>query len=108
MKTAFGDSHFALRFWRFALRRARDPKRRPPDADAGYTPREGPKALTTGPDTGIVRAMPSNSRAQHNYMEMIAHNPGKARKKGPSQAVAREFVNADKGRRIGDLVGRKK
>lgn len=40
--------------------------------------------------------MPSVSRRQHNYMEMLATTPGKAKKKGPSQKVAREFVKADK------------
>lgn len=41
--------------------------------------------------------MPSKSRKQHNYMEMMAHNPEKARKAGgPSKAVAEEFVAADK------------
>jgi hypothetical protein len=40
--------------------------------------------------------MPSKSRKQHNYMEMIAHG-GTPRKGGaPSKAVAREFVKADK------------
>jgi hypothetical protein len=40
--------------------------------------------------------MPSTSKAQHNFMEMIAHNPGAARKRGPSKKVAEEFVRADK------------
>lgn len=51
--------------------------------------------------------MPSVSRAQHNYMEMIAHNPSKARKKGPSKKVAQEFVSADKGRNLSHLPQRK-
>lgn len=40
--------------------------------------------------------MPSRSNKQARYMAMIAHNPEKARKKGPSKAVAEEFVKADK------------
>ena len=40
--------------------------------------------------------MPSRSNKQARYMAMIAHNPEKARKAGPSQAVAKEFVRADK------------
>lgn len=39
--------------------------------------------------------MPSKSKAQHNYMAMMAFNPPKG-KKGPSRKVAKEFVDADK------------
>jgi hypothetical protein len=45
--------------------------------------------------------MPSKSKAQHNYMAMIANNPGMAEKKGPSRKVAKEFVAADKGKKFG-------
>lgn len=41
-------------------------------------------------------------------MTAVAHNPGFAKRKGIPQTVGREFVTADKGRRIGDLVGQKK
>lgn len=41
--------------------------------------------------------MPSVSQKQHNFMEGIAHGM-KPRGKGPSIAVAKEFVAADKGR----------
>lgn len=42
--------------------------------------------------------MPSVSRRQHNFMEMIKHG-GKPRSgKGPSQAVASDFVAADQAR----------
>lgn len=45
--------------------------------------------------------MPSVSKKQHNLMEMVAHG-GKPRKgKGPSVAVAKEFVAADKGKSFG-------
>lgn len=40
--------------------------------------------------------MPSTSQKQHNFMEMIAHDPSKAKKDGPSQKVAEDFVKADK------------
>lgn len=41
--------------------------------------------------------MPSKTARQHRYMEMLAHNPGSAKKKGgPSRKVAKEFVEADK------------
>ncbi len=39
--------------------------------------------------------MPSRSNKQARYMAMIANNPEKARKRGPSVAVAKEFVKAD-------------
>lgn len=44
--------------------------------------------------------MPSKSLKQHNYMAMMAFNPPKG-KKGPSKKVAKEFVNADKGKKFG-------
>lgn len=51
--------------------------------------------------------MPSVSKAQHNLMEMVAHG-GKSRQKGPSQAVAREFVEADKSRKFSKTVSKRK
>lgn len=42
--------------------------------------------------------MPSKSGKQHRYMEMIAHSPEKAKEAGVSQSVARDFVDADKGK----------
>lgn len=39
--------------------------------------------------------MPLRSLKQARYMSLIAHSPEKARKKGPSVAVAKEFVDAD-------------
>jgi len=44
--------------------------------------------------------MPSKSKAQHNFMEMIAHNPAMAKKKGVPQSVGREFEKADKGKKL--------
>ena len=48
--------------------------------------------------------MPSTSQAQHNFMEMIAHG-GHPRggKRGPSVAVAKDFVAADKGKKVKSL-----
>lgn len=43
--------------------------------------------------------MPSKSKAQHNYMAMMAFNPPKG-KKGPGRKVAKEFVDADKGKKF--------
>ena len=40
--------------------------------------------------------MPSKSKKQHNFMEMIAHDPEAAKRTGVPQKVGREFVDADK------------
>lgn len=40
--------------------------------------------------------MPSVSGRQHRYMEMIAHDPAKAKAEGVPQKVAKDFVAADK------------
>jgi hypothetical protein len=42
--------------------------------------------------------MPSSSKAQHNFMAAIAHNPGFAKKVGVPQSVGKDFSNADKGK----------
>ena len=55
--------------------------------------------------------MPSKSKAQHNFMEAIAHGEKPKGGKGPSKKVAEEFVKHDKGKNIGKLppkVGKKK
>lgn len=39
--------------------------------------------------------MPSKSRAQHDLMEAVAHNPSFARAANIPQTVGREFVEAD-------------
>ena len=39
--------------------------------------------------------MPSSSPKQARFMAMMAHNPGKAKKAGVPQAVAKEFNAAD-------------
>lgn len=40
--------------------------------------------------------MPSKSKKQHNFFEMIVHNPKKAKELGVPQSVGEEFVEADK------------
>jgi hypothetical protein len=45
--------------------------------------------------------MPSKSKKQHNLMEMVAHNPKKAKELGIAQSVGKDFVAADKGKRFG-------
>lgn len=40
--------------------------------------------------------MPSTSKAQHNLMEMVAHNPAAAKRSGVPQSVGKDFVEADK------------
>jgi hypothetical protein len=45
--------------------------------------------------------MPSTSKKQHNFMEMIAHDPKMAKKVGVPQSVGKDFVAADKGKKFG-------
>lgn len=45
--------------------------------------------------------MPSTSKKQHNFMAAAAHNPAFAKKAGISTKVAKEFNQADKGRKFG-------
>ena len=42
--------------------------------------------------------MPSHSAAQHRLMEAVLHDPKVAKKTGISQSVAKDFVEADRGR----------
>ena len=44
--------------------------------------------------------MPSKSKAQHNFMEAVAHNPAFAKKAGIPQSVGKDFSAADKGRKF--------
>jgi hypothetical protein len=44
--------------------------------------------------------MPSTSKKQRNFMAAAAHNPAFAKKVGISQAVAKEFNQADKGKKF--------
>mgnify|MGYP003704887467 CR=1 FL=1 len=42
--------------------------------------------------------MPSASKAQHNLMAMVAHDPKAAKRLKIPQSVGKDFVKADKGR----------
>lgn len=42
--------------------------------------------------------MSSRSGKQHRFMEMVAHNPGAAKRAGVPQSVGKEFMMADQGR----------
>ena len=44
--------------------------------------------------------MPSTSKKQHNFMEMIAHSPAMAKKVGVPQSVGKDFAAADKGKKF--------
>jgi hypothetical protein len=44
--------------------------------------------------------MPSKSKKQHNFMEMIANNPTKAKELGVPQSVGKDFEAADKGKKV--------
>ena len=55
--------------------------------------------------------MPSSSKAQHNFMNAVAHNPAFAKKAGVPQSVGKDFSTADKGRKFskgGDTMATKK
>lgn len=47
--------------------------------------------------------MPSTSDKQHRFMEAAAHNPKFAKKADIPQKVAKEFVMADVGRKLGPV-----
>ena len=44
--------------------------------------------------------MPSKSKAQHNLMAAVAHNPAFAKKVGIPQSVGKDFSAADKGKKF--------
>ena len=44
--------------------------------------------------------MPSKSKAQHNFMAAVAHNPAFATNAGVPQSVGKEFNKADKGKKF--------
>ncbi len=51
--------------------------------------------------------MPSKSQAQNRLMHAAATSPAVAKKTGVPVKVAKEFVAADKGRKIGNLPNKK-
>lgn len=46
--------------------------------------------------------MPSKSGKQHRFMEMVAHDPGAAKRVGVPQSVGEDFSQADKGKSFAD------
>ena len=40
--------------------------------------------------------MPTVSKKQHNFMEMVAHDPAAAKRVGVPQSVGKDFAEADK------------
>ena len=55
--------------------------------------------------------MPSKSKAQHNLMAMVAHDPAAAKRTGIPQSVGKDFTAADKGRKFskgGDTMAESK
>ena len=44
--------------------------------------------------------MPSKTKAQHNLMAMVAHDPAAAKRLGIPQKVGKDFVEADKSRKF--------
>jgi hypothetical protein len=44
--------------------------------------------------------MPSKSKAQHNFMNAVAHSPAFAKKVGVPQSVGKDFSTADKNRKF--------
>lgn len=50
--------------------------------------------------------MPSKSKAQHNLMAMVAHDPEAAKRMGIPQSVGRDYVAADKGKKLAEALKR--
>jgi hypothetical protein len=48
--------------------------------------------------------MPSQSRAQHNLMEMVAHDPEAAKRLKIPQSVGKDYVAADKGKKLAEML----
>lgn len=55
--------------------------------------------------------MPSKSKAQHNLMAMVAHDPAASKRLGIPQSVGKDFVKADTGHKFskgGEMAESKK
>lgn len=48
--------------------------------------------------------MPSTSKAQHDLMEAVAHDPKFAKKAGIPVKVGKEYAKADKAKRLGHML----
>lgn len=51
--------------------------------------------------------MPSTSKKQARFMQMVAHDPKAAKRVGVPQEVGKEFAAADKGKDLSKLPLRK-
>jgi hypothetical protein len=51
--------------------------------------------------------MPSKSKAQHNLMAMVAHDPKAAKRLGIKPSVGKEFIKADKGKQFSKGKGKR-
>lgn len=60
--------------------------------------------LTHGDRYAIIMRMPSKSPAQARLMAAAAHDPAFAERVGVPQSVAREFNQADKGKRLAEAM----
>ena len=49
--------------------------------------------------------MPSVSGKQHRFMEMVAHDPGAAKRVGVPQSVGEDFAKADEGKHFAGKKG---
>ena len=60
--------------------------------------------LTHGAGRGMIWGMPSKSPAQARMMAAAAHDPEFARKVGVPQSVARDYNQADRGKRLAEAM----
>ena len=51
--------------------------------------------------------MPSKSAKQHRFMEMVAHDPEAAKRVGVPQSVGKEYVAADKQKKLAKALREK-
>ena len=51
--------------------------------------------------------MPSKSKAQHNLMAMVAHDPKAAKRLGIKASVGKDFIKADKGKKFSKGKGKR-
>ena len=51
--------------------------------------------------------MPSKSAKQHRFMEMVAHDPEAAKRVGVPQSVGKDFVAADKQKKLAKALREK-
>ena len=64
--------------------------------------KECPNAQQKPP--AAVCMMPSHSEKQRRFMAAAAHDPQFAKSAGIPQSVAREYNQADKGKKLGEML----